>query len=236
MIGTTPALRRVLTQAAQLAASEITVLIQGETGTGKELLARYLHQQSNRSRRPLYKLSCAAIPTSLLESELFGHEKGAFTGATDRRIGHFELAHQATLFLDEIGEILLEAQAKLLRVLQEGEFCRIGGSTTLKTNVRIIAATNRNLAEDVRQGRFREDLYYRLSGFPLTIPPLRERSEDIPLLVWAFVRELGARMGKTISRISAGEMTALQQYSWPGNMRKLGIPTRRELVKRETTE
>lgn len=221
LIGASSALRMVLAQAKQLAQSNITVLLQGETGTGKELLARYLHQHSNRSRQSLYKLSCAAIPTALLESELFGHEKGAFTGAMDRRIGHFELADQATIFLDEIGELSLEAQAKLLRVLQEGEFCRVGSAKTIKTNVRVIAATNRNLAEEVRQGRFREDLYYRLSAFPLTVPTLRERPEDIPLLVWAFVHELGAKMGRTITRIIAQDMTALQQYFWPGNVREL---------------
>ncbi len=221
MVGTSPALRAVLAQASQLAKSDITVLLQGETGTGKELLARYLHQQSNRSRQKLFRVSCAAIPFSLMESELFGHEKGAFTGAMERRIGHFELADQATLFLDEIGELPLEAQAKLLRILQEGEFCRVGSPRTIKTDTRIIAATNRNLSEEVQQGRFREDLYYRLSGFPLTIPPLRDRSEDIPLLVWAFVHELGAKMGKNITRISSQEMTALQQHAWPGNIREL---------------
>ena len=221
LIGTSNALRTVLAQAEQLAQSNITVLLQGETGTGKELLARYIHQHSNRSRRSLYKLSCAAIPTTLLESELFGHEKGAFTGAINQRIGHFELADQATIFLDEVGEFSLEAQAKLLRVLQEGEFCRVGSAKTLKTNVRVIAATNQNLSEEVRQGRFREDLYYRLSAFPLTVPTLRERPEDIPLMVWAFVHELGTQMGKTITRISAQDMTALQQYFWPGNVREL---------------
>ena len=221
IIGSSPALRKVLAQAAQLATTDITVLLQGATGTGKELLACYLHQHSNRRQRNLYKLSCAAIPSALLETELFGHEKGAFTGAVDRRIGHFELADQATLFLDEIGELPLESQVKLLRVLQEGEFCRVGSAKTLRTNVRVIAATNRNLAEEVRQGRFREDLYYRLSAFPLTLPTLRERSEDIPQLVWAFVHELGAKMGKIITRISAQEMAALQQHSWPGNIREL---------------
>ena len=221
LLGSSAALRKVLAQAKQLAPTDITVLLQGETGTGKELIARYLHQQSGRRRQNLYPLSCAAIPATLMESELFGHEKGAFTGAQDRRLGHFELADQATIFLDEIGELSLEAQAKLLRVLQEGEFCRIGSPKTLKTDVRVIAATNRNLAEEVRQGRFREDLYYRLSVFPLTIPPLRERSEDIPQLVWAFAHELGARMGKNITRISDQDMAALQQYSWPGNVREL---------------
>ena len=221
IIGASPALRTVLAQAEQLAKSTITVLLQGETGTGKELVANYVHRRSNRSGQSLYKLSCAAIPTSLMESELFGHERGAFTGATERRIGHFELADRATIFLDEIGEIPLEAQAKLLRVLQEGEFCRVGGTRILKTDVRVIAATNRDLAEEVRQGRFREDLYYRLGAFPLTVPSLRERTEDIPQLVWAFVHELGARMGKSITRISAQKMMELQRYSWPGNIREL---------------
>ena len=221
LLGSSAALRKILAQAEQLAPTDITVLLQGETGTGKELIARYLHQHSGRRQRNLYPLSCAAIPDTLMESELFGHEKGAFTGAQDRRLGHFELADQATIFLDEIGELSLEAQSKLLRVLQEGEFCRLGSPKTLKTDVRVIAATNRNLAEEVRLGRFREDLYYRLSVFPLTIPPLRERSEDIPQLVWAFAHELGVRMGKNITRISDQEMTALQQYSWPGNVREL---------------
>ena len=221
LLGGSAALRKVQDQADRLAKTDITVLLQGETGTGKELIARYIHRQSGRCRQNLYPLSCAAIPATLMESELFGHEKGAFTGALERRIGHFELADHATIFLDEIGELALEAQAKLLRVLQEGEFCRIGGAKTLKTDVRVIAATNRNLAEEVRQGRFREDLYYRLSVFPLTIPPLRERSEDIPLLAWAFVHDLGTRMGKNITSISAAEMTALQQYPWPGNIREL---------------
>ena len=221
LIGASAALRQVLTQAELAAPTDTTVLIQGETGTGKELIARYLHQRSNRSRRNLCILSCAAIPANLLESELFGHEKGSFTGALDRRLGHFEVADQSTLFLDEIGELPLEAQAKLLRVLQEGEFCRVGSTRTIKTDVRIIAATNRDLADEVHEGRFREDLYYRLSVFPLTVPPLRERSEDIPSLVWAFVCELGAKMGKSITRINAREMTALQQYVWPGNIREL---------------
>ena len=221
LIGSSAALRQVLAQAELAAPTDTTVLIQGETGTGKELIARYLHQHSNRSRRNLCILSCAAIPATLLESELFGHEKGSFTGALDRRLGHFEVADQSTIFLDEIGELPLEAQAKLLRVLQEGEFCRVGSSSTIKTDVRIIAATNRDLANEVREGRFREDLYYRLSVFPLSVPPLRERSEDIPSLVWAFVYELGARMGKSITRINAREMTALQQYVWPGNIREL---------------
>ncbi len=221
LLGGSAPLRKVLTQANQLAQTDITVLLQGETGTGKELIARYIHQQSGRCRRNLYPLSCAAIPATLMESELFGHEKGAFTGAQERRLGHFELADHATIFLDEIGELALEAQAKLLRVLQEGEFCRVGSTKTIKTDARVIAATNRNLAEEVRQGRFREDLYYRLSVFPLTIPPLRERSEDIPLLVWAFVHDLGSRMGKNITKISTSDMTSLQEYSWPGNIREL---------------
>lgn len=221
LIGASAALKQILIQAEQLAATDITVLIQGETGTGKELIAQYLHENSGRNKRKLLKLSCAAIPASLMESELFGHERGAFTGALDQRLGYFELAHKSTIFLDEIGELPLEAQAKLLRVLQEGEFNRVGNPRTLKTDVRVIAATNRNLAEEVRQGRFREDLYYRLSVFPLLIPPPRERLEDIPQLVWTFVHEMSAKMGKTITRISAQEMAALQQHSWPGNIRKL---------------
>ena len=214
-------MKQILAQAKLIAKTDSTVLVQGETGTGKELLARYLHQQSRRSERNLYKLSCAAIPATLLENELFGHERGAFTGAQERQIGHFELADRATLFLDEIGELSLEAQAKLLRVIQEGEFSRVGSPKVLKTDVRIIAATNRNLAEEVRQGRFRGDLYYRLSVFPLILPPLRERTEDIPQLVWSFVHDLGARMGKSITIIPPREMAALQQYSWPGNVREL---------------
>ena len=220
-IGGSVALRKVQEQAEQVANTDSTVLISGETGTGKELLAQTIHQLSQRSKRSVVKVNCAALPEALVESELFGREKGAYTGALSRQIGRFELADGATLFLDEISEIPLETQAKLLRVLQEGEFQRLGNPRSIKANVRIIAASNRNLLEEVERGRFRKDLYYRLSIFPITIPPLRERPEDIPQLVWEFVGEFGARMGKKVRKIMPADMVRLQSYSWPGNVREL---------------
>jgi formate hydrogenlyase transcriptional activator len=215
------AMKKVLSQAEQVARTDTTVLIQGETGTGKELVARAIHRLSARKDRLLVTINCASLPPTLIESELFGREKGAYTGALTKMIGRFEVADGSTLFLDEIGEIPLELQGKLLRVLEEGRFERLGSTKTLHVNVRIIAATNRDLGEEVKAGRFRKDLYYRLNVFPIAIPPLRERLEDIPLLVWAFVRMFQERMGKEIETISKKTMEALQSSSWPGNVREL---------------
>jgi transcriptional regulator with GAF, ATPase, and Fis domain len=221
IVGRSKPIRETLSRAEQVAGTESTVLILGETGTGKELLARAIHKMSSRKERPLVTVNCAALPTTLVESELFGREKGAYTGAMSRQIGRFEIANERTLFLDEIGELPLELQAKLLRVLQEGEFERLGSPRTIRVDVRIIASTNRDLAKIVREGKFREDLYYRLNVFSLTVPPLRERTEDIPLLAWAFVKEYRDRMGKAIERIPQKSMEALKQYRWPGNVREL---------------
>ena len=221
IIGQSELLNSLLLKVEQVAPTDTTILITGETGTGKELIARAIHHASPRKDRPLVKVNCAALPANLIESELFGHEKGAFTGATTKQIGRFELAHRATLFLDEIGELPLELQAKLLRVIQEGEFERLGSSRTIKVDVRMIAATNRNLEEEVHAGRFRQDLYYRLSIYPLSVPPLRERPGDIPLLVQAFVQKFNKKLGKSIEKIPQKTMEALQHYSWPGNIREL---------------
>ncbi len=221
IVGQSEIMRKVLVQAEQVAKTDSTVLIQGETGTGKELLAREIHKLSGRKDRPLVTVNCASLPPTLIESELFGREKGAYTGALTRMVGRFEVADGSTLFLDEIGELPSEVQSKLLRVLEEGWFERLGSTKPLHVNVRIIAATNRDLAKDVSESRFRKDLFYRLNVFPLRIPPLRERSGDIPLLVWAFVRQFEKRMGKRIDTISRNRMEALQRYSWPGNVREL---------------
>jgi transcriptional regulator with GAF, ATPase, and Fis domain len=221
LTGQSAVLKYVLHKVTQVAPTDATVLILGETGTGKELLARAIHNQSGRSGRPIIKVDCASLPASLIESELFGHEKGAFTGALRKQVGRFELAEGSTIFLDEIGELSLELQAKLLRVLQDGEFERIGSPRTLKANVRVIAATNRNLKEDVRYGRFREDLYYRLNVYSITVPPLRERREDIPALVKIFAAEFSRKLGKKIDTLSPDMLQALEQYSWPGNIREL---------------
>ncbi len=193
----------------------------GETGVGKELVAHAIHDLSPRRARPLVKLNCAALPASLVESELFGHEKGAFTGAIAQRKGRFEIADGSTLFLDEVGELPLELQAKLLRVLQDGEFERVGGTATLKTDVRLVAATNRQLDEEVKAGRFREDLWYRLNVFPITVPPLRQRPEDIPLLVQHFVEKHCRRLGRPLLQVSQGTLQDLQAHDWPGNVREL---------------
>ncbi|MEJ2366176.1 MAG: sigma 54-interacting transcriptional regulator, partial [Deltaproteobacteria bacterium] len=201
--------------------ADTTVLILGETGTGKELVARAIHHLSRRKDRALVKVNCATLPSNLIESELFGHEKGAFTGAHARQLGRFEVANGATLFLDEIGELPLELQPKLLRVIQDGEFERLGSSGTIKVDVRLIAATNRNLEEEVRRGRFREDLWYRLNIFPITVPPLRERMEDIALLVDFFVDKISKRLGKSIESIPVSVMNTLEDYQWPGNVREL---------------
>ena len=221
ILGRSAALKRVLHLVEQVAATGATVLILGETGTGKELVARAIHHLSPRRTRPLIKVNGAALPATLIESELFGHERGAFTGASAQRIGRFELADGGTIFLDEIGELPLELQIKLLRVLQEGEFERVGGTRTVHVDVRVIAATNRNLEQAIKAGTFREDLYYRLNVFPLVVPPLRERPEDISLLVTHFVHKFAAKLGKRIETIPPAVMDALQAHPWPGNVREL---------------
>ena len=221
IIGNSPALEAVLEQVERVATTGSTVLIQGETGTGKELIAQAIHNISSRCGRPFVRLNCAAIPLDLLESELFGHERGAFTGAIAQKIGRFELADKGTLFLDEIGDIPPALQPKLLRVLQEQEFERLGSTRTHKVDVRLVAATNRDLTEMVNRGEFRSDLYYRLNVFPVRLPPLRERREDIPALVAHFVEILGRRMGREIEHIPPETMSALSSYKWPGNIREL---------------
>ncbi|MGB0909539.1 MAG: sigma-54-dependent transcriptional regulator [Nitrospirales bacterium] len=221
IIGQSTSLRVVLEQVSQMAETDCTGLIIGETGTGKELIARAIHDRSPRKSKPLIKVNCAAIPKDLFESEFFGHEKGSFTGAANRRIGRFELANEGTLFLDEAGELPLDIQAKLLRVLQEQEFERVGGQTTQKVDVRIIAATNRNLGERVANKEFREDLYYRLNVFPLQIPALRERQDDIGILAQHFVLKYARKYGKPLKRITEGALKGLSGYTWPGNIREL---------------
>ena len=221
IVGQSAALRSVLKEVETVAPTDSTVLIHGETGTGKELIARAIHNLSPRRSNPFVKLNCAAIPTGLLESELFGHEKGAFTGAIAQRIGRFELANRGTIFLDEIGDIPLELQPKLLRVLQEREFERLGSTRTLHTDARLIAATNANLVGRVNEKRFRSDLYYRLNVFPVLVPPLRERHEDIPLLVRHFVQKYTRRMKKLIDTIPVTAINAMSEYHWPGNVREL---------------
>jgi formate hydrogenlyase transcriptional activator len=221
VVGESAALRRVLKEVETVAPTSSTVLIRGETGTGKELIARALHELSPRQSRTFVKLNCAAIPTGLLESELFGHEKGAFTGAVSQKVGRFELADQGTLFLDEVGDIPAELQPKLLRVLQEQEFERLGSTRTIKVDVRLVAATHRDLAKLVADGRFREDLYYRLNVFPVVLPPLRERRDDIPRLVRHFTQQFARRMGRRIETIPSAVMEALVRYPWPGNVREL---------------
>jgi formate hydrogenlyase transcriptional activator len=221
IIGNSAALQRVLRMARVVAPTDATVLIQGETGTGKELIAEAIHQCSDRSSGPFVKLNCAAIPSGLLESELFGHERGAYTGAVARSIGRFERANKGTLFLDEIGDLPVELQPKLLRVLQERHFERLGGASMIRTDVRVICATHRNLTEMIEERQFRPDLFYRLSVFPIALPPLRERPEDIRLLVHHFAMDYAARMSKRITAISEEFMAALVRHSWPGNIREL---------------
>jgi transcriptional regulator with GAF, ATPase, and Fis domain len=221
IIGNSLALEAVLEQVERVAPTDSTVLIEGETGTGKELIAQAIHNLSSRCGRPFVRLNCAAIPLDLLESELFGHEKGAFTGAIAQKIGRFELADKGTLFLDEVGDIPAPLQPKLLRVLQEQEFERLGSTRTHQVDVRLVAATNRDLAEMVNRGQFRSDLYYRLNVFPVMLPPLRARSEDIPALVTHFAGIFGRRMGRQIEHIPAETMSALNSYQWPGNIREL---------------
>jgi formate hydrogenlyase transcriptional activator len=214
-------LKEVLSQAEMVAATNCTVIIQGDTGTGKELIAGFIHNHSPRRQQALIKINCAAIPLGLLESELFGHERGAFTGAMAQRLGRFELADKGSLFLDEVGDIPMELQPKLLRVLQEQEFERLGGTRTIQTNVRLIAATHRNLAQMVKEGTFRSDLFYRLSVFPVTVPALRDRPEDIPHLIWHYTNKYARQFNRQIETIPAAAMESMVSYSWPGNIREL---------------
>ena len=230
IVGTSPALARVLAQVEQVAPTDAAVLLLGETGTGKELVARAIHDRSRRRDRPLVTVNCAALPATLVESELFGYEKGAFTGALQRTIGRFEVAHGGTLFLDEIGELPLDVQAKLLRVLQTGQFERLGAPRTHKADVRLVAATNRDLEREVREGRFRKDLYYRLSVFPIVLPPLRERREDVPLLVWHFIERRQAELGRSVKRVPERLMRAFSAHDWPGNVRELENVIERALI------
>jgi PAS domain S-box-containing protein len=236
IIGDSDSIKYVLLKVEQVANTDATVLILGETGTGKALVARAIHIASPRIERPFVNVNCAALPANLIESELFGREKGAFTGAQARQIGRFELANEGTIFLDEIGEMPLELQTKLLRVLQDGEFERLGSPHTIKVNVRVIASTNRNLKEEAENGRFRQDLFYRLNVFPITLPPLRKRKEDIPVLVIYFVEKYSKKMGKTINTVSKATMQMLQEYSWPGNVRELeNIIERAVIISQGTT-
>ncbi|NOX84909.1 MAG: PAS domain S-box protein [Chlorobi bacterium] len=221
IIGNSEPLMHSLYRVEQVAETDTTVLLEGETGTGKELFAHAIHKRSKRKDRPFVKVNCASLPASLIESELFGHEKGAFTGAIQKQIGRFELAHRGTIFLDEIGELPLDLQSKLLHVLQSGEFERIGNPKTIKVDVRVIAATNRNLEDQIRKKRFRKDLYYRLNVYPITIAPLRDRISDIPLLTEHFVKKFNLQMDKNINKIPAKTIKQLQKYSWPGNIREL---------------
>jgi PAS domain S-box-containing protein len=221
IVGQSPALLDTLEKVNRVAKTDATVLITGETGTGKELIARAIHSASHRHEKPLLKVNCAALPAGLVESELFGHEKGAFSGAISRRVGRFELAHGGAIFLDEVGEVPLDVQVKLLRVLQEREFERVGGTNPIKVDVRVIAATNRDLAKSIREGKFREDLYYRLNVFPIALPPLRDRAGDVPLLVRFLVTRFAARVGVRIGSVGKATMERLSRYSWPGNSREL---------------
>jgi transcriptional regulator with GAF, ATPase, and Fis domain len=230
IVGQSAALRRVLEQARQVATTDSTVLLLGETGTGKELIATHIHELSARHGRAMVRVNCAAIPNTLMESELFGRERGAFTGALARQIGRFELADHSTIFVDEIGDLPVDVQVKLLRVLEERRIERLGSPTAIHVDIRIIAATHRNLEQRLAEGTFREDLFYRLNVFPILVPPLRERTEDIPLLVWRFVDEFSKSFGKRIDAISAKSMAALQQYAWPGNIRELRNVVERAMI------
>ena len=227
LAGESPAIRQVMVLADQVAATDATVLILGETGTGKELIATYIHEESARRARSMVRVNCAAMPETLLESELFGRERGAFTGASDRQVGRFELADRSTIFLDEVGDLPTNAQVKLLRVLEERQIERLGNPRPIRVDTRILAATHRHLEEAVTEGTFREDLFYRLNVFPIRMPSLRERIEDIPLLVWRYVTEYSATFGRRIETITSETMAALQHYPWPGNVREL-----RNLVER----
>ncbi len=235
IIGRSNALEYVFFRVEQVAPQDATVLLLGETGTGKGVIARAIHGRSSRKDRPMITVNCSALPANLIESELFGREKGAFTGSNDRQMGRFELADNSTLFLDEIGEMPIDLQTKLLRVIQDGEFERLGGSKTIKVNVRIIASTNRKLEEEIRKGRFREDLFYRLNVFPITIPPLRQRKEDIPLLVDYFVAKFNKKTGKKIETVSKDTLNVLQEYDWPGNVRELESIVERAVITSQGT-
>nr|WP_321397418.1 sigma 54-interacting transcriptional regulator [uncultured Desulfobacter sp.] len=236
IIGQSDGLKYVLFKIEQIAESNTTVMVLGETGTGKELVARAIHSYSSRKNRALIKVNCAALPSNLIESELFGHEKGAFTGADRSHKGRFEIADKATLFLDEIGELPLELQSKLLRVIQDGEFERLGNSHTTKVDVRIVAATNRNLEEEVEEGRFRRDLWYRLNVFPITMPPLRERKEDIPLLADFYIHKISRRLGKQIKVVPQNVMNELLNYHWPGNVREMENVLERAVINSSSTK
>jgi formate hydrogenlyase transcriptional activator len=228
--GTSPALRQVLAQLDRVAPTDTTVLLLGETGTGKELLAETIHARSRRKTRVMVRINCAALSPTLIEAELFGREKGAYTGAVTRQAGRFELADGSTLFLDEVAELPLDLQSKLLRIIETGEFERLGSTKTLRANVRLIAASNRDLTKAVAAGTFREDLYYRLNAFPLVVPPLRERPEDIPLLAWTFAKRFGVLLGKPVERIPSEVIEALQRYPWPGNVRELRNAIERAII------
>ena len=230
IIGRSSPMRHLSEQIAIVAPTNATVLILGESGTGKELVAREIHKASARCDGPMIRVNCGAVPRDLFESEFFGHVKGAFTGALQDRVGRFELANGGTLFLDEVGEIPIELQAKLLRAIQEGEYERVGGNKTLKTDIRLIAATNRNLAEEVREGKFREDLYYRLNVFPITLPPLRERKSDIPTLAAHFLERACKEFNKPLALMSAAALAALKAYDWPGNVRELRNVVERAVI------
>ena len=230
IVGASKALREVLDLVRTVAATDSTALIEGETGTGKELIARAIHEHSTRRDRPFLKVNCAAIPLGLLESELFGHERGAFTGAVMRKVGRFEAANQGTLFLDEVGDILPELQPKLLRVLQDGEFERLGSTQTQRVNVRLVAATNKDLAKLVAKNPFRSDLYYRLNVFPILVPPLRDRCGDIPLLIDYFVQQFAKKIGRQFSRVDRRTLDLCQTYAWPGNIRELQNVVERSVI------
>ena len=230
VVGQSGAVRKALKQVEQVAVTDSTVLLMGETGTGKELFASQLHELSARRARAMVRVNCAAIPDTLLESELFGREKGAFTGAIARQAGRFELANNSTIFLDEIGDIPMDVQVKLLRVIEERQVERLGSPAPIHVNARIVAATHRDLEQRIAEGRFREDLFYRLNVFPIQVPPLRARVEDIPLLVWRFVDEFARAFGRTIESISDDNMAELQHYSWPGNIRELRNVVERAMI------
>ena len=234
IVGSSGALQKVLSLVSKVAPTEAAVLVTGETGTGKELIARAIHRRSHRSSRPFVCVNCAAVPRDLIASELFGHEKGSFTGALQRRLGRFELAEGGTIFLDEVGELPLETQIALLRVLQEHEFERVGGTRSIRTNVRVIAATNRNLQVAIQAGTFRSDLFYRLNVFPIDMPPLRERREDIPVLVEYFVDHCARKVGKNIQGITKESLDLLRSYPWPGNIRELQNVIERSVIMCET--
>lgn len=230
IVGNSAAIKAVMAQVEQVADTPAAVLLMGETGTGKELFARAIHKLSSRRESAMVAVNCAALPSTLVESELFGREAGAYTGALSKQIGRFEMADGSTLFLDEIGELSMETQVKLLRILQDGQFERLGSSQTISVDVRIVAATNRDLPKAIRDGQFREDLYHRLNVFPVAIPPLRERTEDIPMLVWAFVKELSTKMGKAVDTIPRKTMEEMRRYSWPGNVRELRNVVERAMI------